>query len=171
MMKSIDRVRRAIRERRIAVEGPALLLETRNCIGDRDRAFELLQCAVDQGAMSPWAAVGNIEVISPCLCLETRRTVRRNAARGTCCRRGGIRRRGRFPPAALHRATRLRLERPCQFLRHGRKRRSTELALPALNLDILYHTLYNVNREPQVTTVREDTATGAKWRGRGNLTK
>ena len=79
MMKSIDRVRRAIRERRIVVEGPPLLLETRNCIGDRDRAFELLQCAVDQGAMSPWAAVGNVEVIAPCLCLETRRTVRRNA--------------------------------------------------------------------------------------------
>ena len=72
MMKSIDRVRRAIRERRIAVEGPALLLETRNCIGDRDRAFELLQCTVDQGAMSPRTAVGNIKVISPCLCLETR---------------------------------------------------------------------------------------------------
>ena len=29
--------------------------------------------------MSPWAAVGNVEVIAPRLCLETRRTVRRNA--------------------------------------------------------------------------------------------
>src|SRR5271170_3784513 len=79
MMKSINRIGSAIRECGIAVEGPALLLEARNGIGNGDCAFELLQRTVDQRAMGPGTTVGNMEMIPPGLCLETRGAVRRDA--------------------------------------------------------------------------------------------
>src|SRR5262249_14005900 len=79
VMEAIDGIRRAIRKRGIALECPALLLETRDGVGDRDRLLELLQRAIDQGAMRPRAAVRDVEVVAARLGLEAGRAVGRDA--------------------------------------------------------------------------------------------
>ena len=43
---------------------PALLLQARDRVGDRDGAVELLERAIDQRAVRPRAAVRDIEVIA-----------------------------------------------------------------------------------------------------------
>src|SRR5215471_6682366 len=60
-------------------EGPALLPQSGDRIGDRDRAFELLDRSIDQRAVRPRTAVRDVEVIAPGFGLEAGRTVRRDA--------------------------------------------------------------------------------------------
>src|SRR5215510_13888022 len=65
--------------RGVFVEHPALLPQSGDRIGDRDRAFEVLDRAIDQCAMCPWAAMRDVEVVAPGLGLEAGRTIRRDA--------------------------------------------------------------------------------------------
>ena len=67
-------------KRGIVLEGPALLLQAGDRVGDRDRAVELLQRAIDQRAVRPRAAVRDIEVIAAGLGLEAGRAVGGDAA-------------------------------------------------------------------------------------------
>src|SRR5262249_11714149 len=77
--EAVDAIGGAIREGRIVLEGPALLPQSGDRIGDRDRAFELLDRAIDQRAMCPWAAIRDVEVIAPRFGLEPGRPIRRDA--------------------------------------------------------------------------------------------
>jgi len=78
-METVHRVGGTIRKSGIVLERPAALLEAWNCVSDRDQVVELLQRTINQGTVRPRTAVGNVEVIAPGLCLETRRAVRRDA--------------------------------------------------------------------------------------------
>src|SRR5262249_62336087 len=51
-------------------EGPALRAQPRHGIGDGDGAVELLERAVDQRAVRPRTAVGDVEVVASGLRLE-----------------------------------------------------------------------------------------------------
>src|SRR5262245_21665543 len=77
--EAVHRVGRAIRVVGVVGEGPALLPQSRDRIGDRDRAGEVLDRTVDQGAVRPRAAVGDVEVIASGLGLASGRAVRRDA--------------------------------------------------------------------------------------------
>src|SRR3981081_3056531 len=79
VVKAVDGVGRAIREIGVVLEGPALLPEARDGVGDRHGAFELLERAEDQRPVRPGAAMGHIEMIAPGLRAEARRPVRRDA--------------------------------------------------------------------------------------------
>src|ERR1700691_985414 len=73
--KAVDPIRHTIRKRRVILERPALITKPRNGDGNADRARELLQRAVDLGAMRPWAGGGDIEVIAAGCGFETGRAV------------------------------------------------------------------------------------------------
>src|SRR5262245_12316201 len=77
--EAVHGVGRAVREVGVVGEGPALLPQPRHRIGDRDRAGELLDRTVDQSAVRPRAAVGDVEMIASGLGLESGRAVRRDA--------------------------------------------------------------------------------------------
>jgi hypothetical protein len=78
-MEAIHRVGSAIRKSRIVLEGPAVGLEARNCVSDRDQAVALLKRPIDQGAVRPRATVRDIEMVAARLGLESGRTVGRDA--------------------------------------------------------------------------------------------
>jgi hypothetical protein len=80
ILKAVDLVRDAIRIARVVAEGPAVRLQAGDRIGDGNQAIELLQRAIDQGAVCPRAAMRHIEVIAARLGLEARRAVGGNAA-------------------------------------------------------------------------------------------
>src|ERR1700691_6569324 len=73
--KAVDPIRHTIRKRRVILERPALITKPRNGDGNADRARELLQRAVDLGAMRPWAGVGDIKVIATGFRFEARRAI------------------------------------------------------------------------------------------------
>jgi hypothetical protein len=77
--EAVDRVGRAIREGRIALEGPALAALAGNGIGHADGALELLQCAEDQRPVRPGAAMRDVEMVAPRLRLESGGAVGRDA--------------------------------------------------------------------------------------------
>src|SRR5262249_44727440 len=79
LVEIVDTVGDAIGKPRIVLEGPALVLEPRYRVGDRDRAVQFLQRAVDQRAVRPRAAVRDVEVIAAGLRLVAGRTVGRDA--------------------------------------------------------------------------------------------
>ncbi len=75
VVEIVHRVGRAIGKVRVLLERPALLTDAGHRIGDADRAFELLDRAVDEGAMRPRAVMRDVEVIAAGLRLETGRAV------------------------------------------------------------------------------------------------
>src|SRR5262249_22781076 len=68
-----------LREGGIVLDGPALLPQSGDGIGDRDRAFELLDRSIDQRAVRPRTAVRDVEVVAPGFGLEAGRPVSRDA--------------------------------------------------------------------------------------------
>src|SRR5262249_51574514 len=62
------------------IEAPKLPFQARNCVSDGDQAVELLEHAIDQGAVRPRAAVRDVKVIAPGLSLEPGRPIGSNAA-------------------------------------------------------------------------------------------
>jgi hypothetical protein len=68
--EAVDPVGRAIGKGRIVFEGPALLPQSGNGIGDADRVAEFFQCAKDLRAVRPRAGVGDIEMIAAGFGLE-----------------------------------------------------------------------------------------------------
>ena len=76
--EAVDAIGGAIREGRIVLEGPALLPQSGDGIGDRDRAFELLDRAIDQRAVRPRTAVRDVEVIAAGFGLEAGGPVRQS---------------------------------------------------------------------------------------------
>src|SRR5262249_23105139 len=81
--EAVHAIGRAVREGGIVVEHPALLPQSGDRIGDRDRAFELLDRPIDQRAWRPRRAVGAVEVVAPGLGLEAGRTIREVFAQAT----------------------------------------------------------------------------------------
>ena len=79
VMETVHRVGGTVRIPGIVLERPAVLLQARNCVGDRDQTVELLERAIDQGAVRPWAAVRDVEVIAIGLSFEPGRPIGRNA--------------------------------------------------------------------------------------------
>src|SRR5262249_35880508 len=77
--EAVDGVGGALGKRRVLLVHPALVLQPRDRIGDRDRALELLERAIDQGAMRPRARMRDVEVIAVRLGRKPRRAVRRDA--------------------------------------------------------------------------------------------
>jgi hypothetical protein len=69
-VEAVDLIGNAIRIAGVAFEGPAVLLEAGNRVGDRDEAGKFLDRAVDQGAMRPRTAVRDVKVIAARFGLE-----------------------------------------------------------------------------------------------------
>jgi hypothetical protein len=69
-VEAVDPVGNAVRITRVAFEGPAVLLETGDRIGDGNQSIELLDRAIDQRAMRPRAAMRDIKMIAAGLGLE-----------------------------------------------------------------------------------------------------
>src|SRR5262249_13884199 len=106
--EAADRVGRAFRELRITPKCPSLLTNTGQRIAHTDSAFQLLQCAKNQGTMSPRTVVRYVQMIAAGLGLESRGAIGRDPIAKTavraleCAARVGFGRKLSFTPSAIN---------------------------------------------------------------------
>src|SRR5262249_43172032 len=73
--EAVHGVGRAIGKSRVVLEGPALLSQSRDRVGNRDCVFQFLERTVDQRPMCPGTAVRDIKMVAAGFCLEPGRAV------------------------------------------------------------------------------------------------